>query len=148
MSNTIDIPDLPNLQQPAPGFACGGQPDPGQLTAAASAGVRNIINLRPPSEDHGYDEPAKAEELGLDYTVLPIAGGADLNRENAAKLDALLADAGDKPTLIHCASGNRVGALMALRAAWVQGKDKTAALETGRCWGLTKLQPMVDKLLS
>lgn len=147
MTDTIDIPGLPNLLNPEPGYASGGQPDAGQLQAAASAGIKRIINLRPETEDAGYDEPAKAQALGIDYTVLGIAGPGDLSMDNARKLDALLAEGGDTPTLVHCASGNRVGALMALRAAWVQGKPKDQAMATGRRWGLTKMEPLVNQLL-
>lgn len=143
----INIPGLPNQMTAAAGYVSGGQPDPAQLEAAAGAGVRRVINLRPPSEDAGYDESAKATALGLDYEVLAVAGAQDLSRENALKFDALLAAGGDKPTLIHCASGNRVGALMALRAAWVQGKSTEQALEIGRHWGLTKMEGTVRQIL-
>ena len=143
----IEIPGLPNLMNPATGYVSGGQPDPTQLEAAAGAGVRRVINLRPPSEDAGYDEPAKAAALGLDYEVLAIAGAQDLSRANAERLDALLSAGGEKPTLIHCASGNRVGALMALRAAWLQGKSTEESLEIGRRWGLTKMEGAVRQIL-
>src|SRR5699024_12708494 len=67
---------------------------------------------------------------------------------NARKLDTLLDEHAAMPTLVHCASGNRVGALMALRAAWVQGKSKEEALAIGRRWGLTKAEAAIDKRLS
>lgn len=148
MSLKLDIPGLPNLQNPASGYASGGQPGPEQLETAARIGIRRIINLRPPSEDAGFDEAEKTSQLGLDYSVLGIAGLQDLNLENVRKFDALLAQNPDTPTLVHCASGNRVGALMALRAAWLQGKPKAEALEIGRRWGLTKMEAAVSQLLS
>lgn len=147
MTDTLNIPGLPNLMTPAPGYASGGQPTPEQLDAAAKSGVARIINLRPPEEDAGFDEAAMAAKLGMDYTVLGIAGPQDLSPDNARKLDALLAQSAGTPTLIHCASGNRVGALMALRAAWIQGKPKAEALEIGRRWGLTKMEAAVSQLL-
>lgn len=147
MTTTPDIPGLPNLKNPEPGYASGGQPSPEQLEAAAGSGLGCVINLRPPEEDAGFDEAAKAGELGIDYSVVGIAGMPDLNLENARKLDALIAEHENSPTLIHCASGNRVGALMALRAAWVQGKSKEEAMETGRSWGLTKLEGAVEQIL-
>ncbi|HLQ86606.1 MAG TPA: sulfur transferase domain-containing protein [Salinisphaeraceae bacterium] len=148
MTDTYDIPGMPNLRHPETGYASGGQPDPDQLQAAADAGIGCVINLRPPSEEHGYDEAAKAAELGLAYHVLGIAGPQDLTLDNARKLDTLLDEHAAMPTLVHCASGNRVGALMALRAAWVQGKSKEEALAIGRRWGLTKAEAAIDKLLS
>lgn len=147
MTEHIDIPGIPNLMNPESGYISGGQPGPEQLQAAADAGVGNIINLRPVTEDAGYDEPAKARELGLTYTVLGIAGPQDLTPENARKLDELLGQHGDTTTLVHCASGNRVGALMALRAAWVHDKPKAEALAIGREWGMTNAERTVDQLL-
>lgn len=147
MTQEIDIPGIPNLLNPAPGFISGGQPGSEQLEAAADSGVGNVINLRPESEDAGFDEAAKLAELGMTYTVLGIAGPQDLSADNARKLDKLLEQSGDTTTLVHCGSGNRVGALMALRAAWVQGKSRDQALEVGRQWGLTKLEGVVSQLL-
>lgn len=147
MTEDSDISGIPNLLTPEPGYLSGGQPNPGQLEAVANKGVSHVINLRPPSEDHGYDEAAKADELGLHYSVLGIAGTQDLNTENARELDNLLAQSSDTPTLVHCASGNRVGALMALRAAWVQGKSKDEALDIGRRWGMTNAEGTVSQLL-
>lgn len=147
MTQTIDIPGLPNLMNPEAGYASGGQPSAEQLEAAAKAGVSRVINLRPASEDAGYDEAAKAASLGLDYAVLAVAGPQDLSADKTRQLDALLAAQLGTPTLIHCASGNRVGALMALRAAWLQGKSVDDALDIGRRWGLTKMEAAVRQIL-
>jgi len=140
-------PRLSTFTKPEAGALSGGQPDAEQLRAAAAAGIRRVINLRPGSEDAGYDEAAAAAALDLDYQLLPIAGPQDLNADNVRKLDALLVAGVGTPTLIHCASGNRVGALMALRAAWIQGNTMDQALEIGRRWGLTKMEPAVRQLL-
>lgn len=146
MTNFND-PRLSTFAKPEAGALSGGQPDVEQLRAAAAAGIRRVINLRPASEDAGYDEAATADALQLDYQQLPIAGPQDLNADNVRKLDALLTAGAGTPTLIHCASGNRVGALMALRAAWIQGKSTAEALEIGRRWGLTKMEAAVSQLL-
>ncbi|MDR5880476.1 hypothetical protein [Caballeronia sp. LZ032] len=52
------------------------------------------------------------------------------------------------PVIVHCGSGNRVGALFALRAAWVKGVDVPKAIEIGRQHGLTKLEDDVRRILS
>lgn len=147
MTDTLDFSGVPNLKTPAAGYAGGGQPSPEQLERARKSGLQRVINLRPPSEDAGYDEAAKAKELGLEYHVIPVASGADLNPNTVGQLDALLQADADKATFIHCKSGNRVGALMALRAAWRQDKPVDAALEVGRNWGLTSMEGGVRKLL-
>ncbi|MGH8110890.1 MAG: beta-lactamase hydrolase domain-containing protein [Rhodanobacteraceae bacterium] len=144
----VDVEGLPNLKHPAPDCIVGGQPTPDQLAGAARAGVRRVINLRGASEDAGYDEAACAAELGLEYHAVPITGPQDLTLEKARELDALLTAANGPTTLIHCASGARVGALMALRAGWLQGQATDAAIASGRRWGLApKYEPVVRQLL-
>lgn len=147
MQQELNIAGIPNLLNPEADRICGGQPGPEELGTAADSGVGCIINLRPESEDAGFDEPTKVETLGMAYHVLGIAGPEDLSVDNARKLDELLEQHANTKTLVHCASGNRVGALMALRAAWLQDKPKAEAMDIGRQWGLTKLEPMVSQLL-
>jgi|GEM_PF-4865016 len=101
MTQTIDIPGLPNSTQPEPGYVSGGQPSVDQLDAAAKVGVGRIINLRPASEDAGYDEAAKAAALGMDYSVVAIAGPQDLSIDMARQLDELLLQSLVTPTLNH-----------------------------------------------
>ena len=147
MINAVDIPGLPNAKYPAPGYISGGQPDQDQLASAVHAGLRRVINLRPTSEDAGYDEASLAAELGVEYHVVPVAGPHDLTPERVRRLDELLAQDG-LPTLLHCASGARVAAMMALRAGWIQGAPRARALEIGRRWGmLAKMEALVGTLL-
>jgi protein tyrosine phosphatase (PTP) superfamily phosphohydrolase (DUF442 family) len=49
---------------------------------------------------------------------------------------------GDEPVLLHCASGNRVGALIALGTR-LKGAETEAAIAKGKQWGLTGLEPIV-----
>ncbi len=134
------------LRQPRPNLLTGGQPDARQLQDIAKAGVTTVIDLRAPREDRGYDEQAAAEKLGLRYVRLPINGASDINEANARTLDRLLKqDAGT--TLLHCASGNRVGALLALARARVEGASAEGALQFGRDAGLGSLEPVVRKAL-
>jgi len=138
--------DLPNEMRASDTMLSAGQPDGMQFRQAADAGVQHVINLRP-LQEQGEDESSLVEELGMRYHHLPIAGPQDLNPHTVKMLDGLLAEIGDAPTLFHCASGNRVGAMLALRAAWQQGADTGAALEYGRQTGLTKMEPVVQEIL-
>jgi hypothetical protein len=49
--------------------------------------------------------------------------------------------------LLHCASANRVGALLALREAWHRGAEPQAALAVGIEAGLTGLEPATREKL-
>lgn len=146
MNKLSDI-SLPLGGMPAPDLLTAGQPTPADFEALAAAGLKHVVNLRPPSEDAGFDEAAVLARLGLSLTVIPVAGPGDLTLARARDLDMALASANGEPVLVHCASSNRVGALLALRAAWLQGKSSDDALAHGRAGGLTKMEPMVAQLL-
>lgn len=125
----------------------GGQPTPGDLARLADDGVRTVINLRAPGEPVEFDEAAEAARLGLCYVTIPIAGAGDLDRARVVQfgreLDAARRAGG---VLIHCASSNRVGAMVALDEAINRGRPLDAALERGRAAGLASLEPAVVAL--
>ena len=141
-------PDLvPNQRQPLPGVTSGGQPTLAQLEVAQAAGYRSVINLRLPDERGTDDEAQQVTALGMDYIALPIAGADALTEENV-RLFAQLLDTAEPPVLLHCSSGNRVGALFALRAAYLEGKSPAEALGIGLDAGLTRLEPAVAEKLA
>lgn len=130
-----------DFAQPQPGLHTGGQPSQDDLARLKSEGVRTVIDLRGPQEDRGYDEAAEARRLGMTYFALPITGKDDVTPANAKALGELLR-AQDGNVLLHCASGNRVGALLAMDAA-ARGVPREEALELGRKAGLRSLEPVV-----
>ena len=137
---------LRNAREPVDRLVTGGQPSAEQVDALVGAGFSHFISLRPAAEDG-----AGWEEAGIGspatFARIPISGGSDLTRENVEALDRLLAEGGDDGTVLYCASGNRVGALLALRAAWLQDMTAEEALELGRAAGMTRLEPVVAQLL-
>lgn len=140
--------DIPNACTPGNGLCTGGRPRPEHLQDAAEKGVRMVINLCPPSEAQDYDEAALVAQLGMHYVNIPVAGPADLTLKNAELLAAAMAEAGaDYPVLLHCASGNRVGALLAVKAYCINQLSPAQALELGRRAGLTALEPAVRQIL-
>jgi uncharacterized protein (TIGR01244 family) len=127
-------------------YVSTGQPDKEVLSIAKDAGFVAIVDLRGEGEDRGYDEVAAVEAMGMTYVALPVAGASDVTYENAARLDSIL-EGIDGPVLLHCKSGNRVGALIALRAS-VTGATDEEAIAAGKAAGLTRLEPVVQKLLA
>lgn len=118
-----------------------GQPSVEQYETLKNAGVKHVINLRPEAETKGSEAPL-VESLGMQFYALPIAGPADITPVNAQTLDDLMRGVNAEPTLIHCASSNRIGALIALQKI-VKGEAIETAIEEGRRWGLTKLEAAV-----
>lgn len=125
----------------------GGQPTVETISQLRSAGISRVIDLRPDQETPDLDEKAVVEKAGLAYRSLPIAGAADLTRENVTRFSSLLEEAGDEGVLLHCASGNRVGAMLALRARWLEGKSAEESLAIGKAAGMTSLEKAVTDLL-
>jgi len=123
-----------------------GQPDEETLTIASGAGFVALIDLRSADEDRGIDEVAAVKAAGMQYVSLPVNGADGVTFENAAEFDRLLAEF-EGPVLVHCASGNRVGALVALRAS-AAGASDDEALAAGKAAGLTRLEPAVAERLA
>lgn len=131
--------------QPVNNITSAGQPDEAALEVFAASGYVAVIDMRGPDEDRGIDEVAAVNELDMQYIAFPVVGAEAISYENAEQLDQLLSEI-DGPVLLHCGSGNRVGALLALRES-LAGADDEQALEYGRSAGLTKLEPLVKEKL-
>ncbi|MEM9291075.1 MAG: protein tyrosine phosphatase family protein [Acidobacteriota bacterium] len=144
----LDTLEIRNSALPLPNVLTAGQPTEEQLRQAAELGFRTVINLRSEGEDLGFDEAAVATELGLEYLAIPISGAQDLTPKAVETLSEALANAPTQPVLLHCASSNRVGALLALKAQWLDGASTQEALILGREAGLTRLEPAVTEMLS
>lgn len=137
---------VPGMRQPKPGLYSAGQPEAAQWSGIAGAGVRTVVNLRPDAEQYGRDERAEVEAAGMRYVQIPVAGAADITPANAERLGQVLQQA-EGPVLVHCASGNRVGALLALEAAR-GGKADELAIAFGKSAGLAGAEPAVRERLA
>lgn len=133
-----------NLRKVDQNLWVGGQPSIAQIAELKEAGITRIINLRSYKEMK-FDEAKVADQLGIEYVSLPIAGAKDINFENSRKVRKLLDEANGK-VLLHCASSNRVGALLALSAN-EKGASKSASLAIGKASGLSSLEKVVTTLL-
>lgn len=134
------------LLQPLPGLYTAGQPAPTDWAAIKALGVRTVVNLRTPAELQGRDEAAEVRAAGLQYVAIPVAGADGINLDNARALHAALAPA-HGGVLVHCASGNRAGALLALEQAEQDGLPKDAALALGRKAGMTSTEAKLRQAL-
>ena len=137
-----------NARTPIEGVLSGGQPTPEQIELTAQAGFLTVINLRAETEPGFEWEREAVEQLGMRYVLIPVAGEDGLTRENVGRIDSALNEALERgPVLFHCASGNRIGAVLALRGAWFHGLDSDAALRLGLAGGLGGLESKIRTLL-
>ncbi|HEX4953848.1 MAG TPA: protein tyrosine phosphatase family protein [Thermoanaerobaculia bacterium] len=140
---------MANASQPQPWLEAAGQPTPEQLAEVAKAGYKTVIDLRLPSEERGFDEPAKVAELGMAYVNIPITSDT-LDAAALARFREELAKA-EKPVLLHCAAANRVGALYYGYLRLDLGLPAEAALAQARAAGLknealaTKVEGLLPK---
>jgi len=130
---------------PESGIVASGQPSEAALRNVAAAGFGTVIDMRAADEDRGIDEERIVKDLGMSYVAFPLASKEDISFAKAAELDALLSSI-EGPVLVHCASGNRVGAIFALRAK-NNGADSADALALGKSAGLTRLEGVVKERL-
>ena len=119
-------PDLLNAFCPLCGLATGGQPCADHFRQLAKAGYRTVVDLRHPSEARGFDEATTAREAGLRYENIPVTPHT-LCDEDFDRLRALLKDPATRPALVHCASANRVGALLIPYLILDEGKSPPEA---------------------
>jgi len=138
---------LRNAEMPIDQLVTAAQPTQKQLDGLVAAGFQHFISLRPSDEDGAGWEESHAAEAAIDFERLPISGAADLTRENVDALAQLLASTGDEPTVLYCGSSNRVGALLALKAHWVDGASAEEAFALGQRAGMTRLAEPVRELL-
>ncbi len=141
----VDLDKVAEYRTVAPvdGVTVSGQPNEEALDIFAENGYAAVIDLRGANESRGLDEAGVVDELGMDYVSLPIEGTDAISFENAARLEEILSRY-DAPVLVHCGSGNRVGALLALSKRQ-KGASEAEALEYGKKGGLTGLGGVVEE---
>ena len=145
--NGIDLATIfePYFRPDTNTLVCGALNDE-KVVALAKAGFEVVINLQP-DEELSFDESVAVERAGLHYAHLPIHDANDLKQLKILAFDNILRQYHGKKVAIHCGSGNRVGAAIALRAGWLRGRKMDTAMERGRSHGLTKLEDEVYKRL-
>ena len=135
-----------DLREPRPGLYTAGQPAASDWKVIAARGVGTVIDLRAPGELKDRDEAAEVRSAGMRYIAIPVAGAGGIDDANAKALRTAL-QAATGPVLVHCASGNRAGGLLALMEARSGPMTVEQALEFGRNAGMTSTEGRVRQLL-
>ncbi len=131
---------------PEASLACSGQPTPEQFQKLKQNGVQRVVCLRAKTESGTGWEEDLAPHSGIEFVRFVIEGPKDITEAKAREFAALVGDG--EATLVACGSSNRVGAMMALKAKFVDGKSNEEALAIGKACGLKALEPAVKEALA
>ncbi len=140
-SPLINLPkiNLPNCQVPFDGVLTGGQPTFDQLKQAAETGFKTVIDLRTDNElPDPEQEKAWVEGSGMRYIHISISVAEGFTPQNAKVFAEALSKSENYPLIVHCKSGERVGAMFALKAFHIDEKEIDEALLIGERAGLIK----------
>ena len=140
--------NLPNRQVPFDGVLTGGQPTFDQIKQAAETGFKSVINLRTDNELPDPDQELTwVEGCGMKYFHIPVVVTEGFTPQNAKVFADALSKPENYPLIVHCKSGERVGAMFALKAFHIDEKDIEEALMIGERAGLIKLASSVKNIL-
>lgn len=142
----IERLSIANLKQPTANIFTSGQPTKAQLAELQRLGIKHVISLRSVDE-LAWSESEYVTQLKMAYHSIPVSGISGITDKNAIALNQLLNKIGNEPVLLHCASSNRVGALIALQTFQENGKDIDGAIAEAKRWGLTGLETIVRGIL-
>ncbi len=113
------------------------QPDSETFDIAREKGIELVINLR----DHRevtWDEKKAVNQAGLNYYNLPIsASGESFDPDIINQISELVQQHKDKKILMHCSSGNRASAWLAIHMANDHNMQSDAAISLAKKVGLT-----------
>jgi len=140
IDQTPPLVPIPNARVTKNGLLVGGQPSADQLKAIGDAGYRTVITLRAESESGDEGEQATVERLGMKFVSIPVPGPSGLTESNARALAKALGEQDALPAVVHCKSGQRVSALLGLKAFVVDRVSAAAAMDLAKSLGLTKLE--------
>jgi len=136
LPEAVEAGRIPAYRRLSPALATAGQPSPEALAALKDLGVRTVVNLRTDLEGAAAEKPI-VESQGIRYVSVPVTpdtfSAADVDR-----VQAVLADGDSAPVLLHCASSNRVGGVVAVLESR-KGKPLEEAIAAGKAAGLHSL---------
>jgi len=112
-----------------------GQPAPEDIEEIKALGIKRIISLRP-ADEIDWNEKAAVEGAGLEYLNLPLKQPDSMTDDVLDQARKLLQDAGQTPTMLHCGSANRVGAVWLTHRVLDEGVPLEAALQEAKTIGL------------
>lgn len=117
------------------GVFLASQPSPDDFGQAQKGGVQTVINLRHADEIKDFDEQQVVTGLGLKYEN-PAWNGVDELTDDVFNRVRHLLKTSDRPILLHCGSGNRVGAMWLAYRVLDEGLNQDEAVAEAKVVGL------------
>ena len=118
-------------------FFIAGQPDEDALREAEENGVSIVISLRAESE-LDWDERAVSESLNQSFYQVPVnSRSSNLAAAPFDQITELVEANPDATIMLHCGSGNRAAAWLAVYLSEVHGMATEEAIQVARENGLT-----------
>jgi hypothetical protein len=141
---------IPSTAMPMTRLVTAAQPTEEQLMALVELGFMNFVSLSPSTEEGAGWEEGIAADVGIHFTRLPVEGAAGLTRENVLELDRVINEVAEenRATVVYAVNVDEVGAMLALRAHWLEGAAPQAAVELGQRAGLSALEPSVREMMA
>ena len=132
------VPGVTNFARLETTVACGGATTPEAVPELKKMGFASIINLRLPSEPGANveGEAAAAKTAGIRFFNIPFNGQSP-DPAVADKFLETITTAGNEPAYIHCAAGNRAGAMWMIKRLVVDHWDTDKAFTEATALGLT-----------
>src|SRR5215212_5190174 len=132
------VPGAMNFTKLETTVACGGATTPEAVPEIKKMGFASIINLRLPSEAGANveGEAAAAKTAGIKFYNIPFSGQSP-DPAVADKFLATITAPGNEPAYIHCAAGNRAGAMWMIKLLAVDHWDTERAYTEAAALGLT-----------
>lgn len=124
---------IANYNRASPELATSGRLESGAVEALSKEGFATIIDLRTKFE--GVEgERREVESAGMNYINIPVTGEGVDDMQLSSFSQSF--ETANKPVLVHCASGNRVGAMLT-RYYISKGIPSEVAFERGRAIGMS-----------
>lgn len=120
--------------------ACGklflaGQPTQADIATIKDKGIKRVITLRTDGEID-WDEGAAIKDAGLKFVEIPFGSPDSLTDDVFGKVRKLLKESDKTPTLLHCGSANRVGAVWLTYRVLDEGVPLETAVKEAKTIGL------------
>lgn len=109
-------------------IVAGGPPSEIDIKEAAKQGIKTVIDLR--KVESVGNEQEQIQNEGMKYVNIPVTADT-LSQKQVDEVAAILANLDNRPVLLHCKSGNRVGALWAIYQHTYHNIEKSKAYEKG-----------------